>query len=122
MPSRSYLGDLAVTFDDDGAVVAAEGDTIELAMAAFEEAEDVAARIAALAGPIETLRSTPVAELSADIDGSRESCRAMECEMGNTVTDAMIARMEASGVTVALTNGGGCAPRCRPGRRRWATC
>ncbi len=102
-----YMGDLAVEFGDDGAVVAAEGDTVELTMAAFAEAEDVAARVAALAGPIEELRNTPVATLAADIDGSRESCRAMECEMGNTVADAMVARVESAGVTIALANGGG---------------
>jgi len=102
-----YLGDLAVEFDDEGAVISAEGDTIELTMAAFDEAEDVAARVAELAGPIATLRATPVAELAQDLDGSRESCRSAECEMGNAVADAMIARMEAAGVTIALTNGGG---------------
>ncbi len=97
-----YLGDLAVEFDADGAVVSAEGDTIELTMAAFDEAADVAARVAALAGPIEQLRATPVAELAADIDGSREACRARECEMGNTVADAMLARMAPAGVSIAL--------------------
>ena len=102
-----YMGDLAVEFDDDGAVISAEGDTVELAMAAFDEAEDVAARVAAMAGPIAELRASPVAELSADIDGSRESCRAMECEMGNTVADAMVARVADAGVTIAIANGGG---------------
>jgi len=102
-----YLGDLSVEFAEDGAVIAAEGDTVALAMADFPEAEDVAARIAALAGPIETLRNTPVTELAADIDGSRDNCRARECEMGNTVADAMVARMAAAGVTVAFANGGG---------------
>ena len=102
-----YLGDLALEFDADGAVVSATGDTIELAAAAFPEAEDVAARVAALAGPIAELRATPVAELGAGIDGSRESCRTGECEMGNTVADAMLARMAEAGVGLALTNGGG---------------
>jgi len=102
-----YMGDLAVEFDDQGAVVSAIGDTIELAMARFDEAEDIAARIVALAGPIETLRNTPVTELAADIDGSRDNCRARECEMGNTVADAMVARMAPAGVTVAFANGGG---------------
>ena len=102
-----FLGELAVEFDEDGAVISAEGDTIELDMAAFEEAEDVAARVAALAGPIAEMRATPVAELAAAIDGSRESCRAGECEMGNTVADAMVARMAPAGVSIALANGGG---------------
>jgi 5'-nucleotidase / UDP-sugar diphosphatase len=41
------------------------------------------------------------------IDGSRESCRAMECEMGNAVTNAMLARVGDPSITLALTNGGG---------------
>lgn len=102
-----FLGDLAVEFDEDGAVVSASGDTVEVAMTVFEEAEDVAARVVALAAPIERLRATPVAELAAAIDGSRENCRARECEMGNTVADAMLARMAGAGATIAITNGGG---------------
>ena len=101
-----YLGDLAVEFDDAGAVIAAEGDTV-LLDAAFAEAEDVAERVAALAGPIEDLKTTEIAEIAAPIDGSRESCRAMECEMGNSVTNAMLARVGDPSVTIALTNGGG---------------
>ncbi len=101
-----YMGDLTLEFAEDGAVAAATGDSIELD-AAFEPDAEVAARVAALAGPIETLKTTPVAELAAPIDGSRESCRAMECEMGNTVTDAMLARIGNPEITIALTNGGG---------------
>jgi len=102
-----YLGDLAVEFGADGAVVSAEGDTIELTMAAFEPAADVTARIEELRGPIAELTATPVTELAAPIDGARESCRVRECEMGNTVADAMLARTAALGPTIALANGGG---------------
>jgi len=101
-----YLGDLSLEFDEDGAVVAAEGDSV-LLDAAFAEAEDVAAHVAALAGPIEDLKRTEIAEIAAPIDGSRESCRAMECEMGNSVTNAMLARIGNPDITIALTNGGG---------------
>lgn len=102
-----YLGDLALEFDEDGAVVSASGDTVALAMADFEEAPDVVAAIDELRGPITTLTSTPVTTIAANIDGSRENCRARECEMGNTVADAMVARMEGAGVTIAFANGGG---------------
>jgi len=101
-----YLGDLELEFGDDGAVVAATGDTI-LLDAAIPPAADIEERIAALAEPIERMKAAPVAELAASIDGSRESCRAMECEMGNTVTDAMLARVADQGVSIAITNGGG---------------
>ena len=101
-----YLGDLTLEFAEDGAVAAASGDSM-LLDAAYAPAEDVAARVAALAGPIEELKTTPVADLAAPIDGSRDSCRAMECEMGNTVTDAMLARIGNPDITIAITNGGG---------------
>lgn len=101
-----YLGDLELEFADDGAVVAATGDTI-LLDASIPPAADIEERIASLAEPIERMKAAPVAELAASIDGSRESCRAMECEMGNTVTDAMLARVAGQGVTIAITNGGG---------------
>ena len=101
-----YLGELALEFGDDGAVVSATGDSI-LLDASIEPDATVEARIAELAGPIERIKAAPVAKLSASIDGSRESCRTRECEMGNTVTDAMLARVADQGVTIAITNGGG---------------
>ncbi len=101
-----YLGRMDLEFADDGAVVSATGDTI-LLDASFAEAEDLQARIDELAGPIEEMVRTPVAELAAGIDGSRESCRAMECEMGNTVADAMLEAVDGQGITIALANGGG---------------
>jgi 5'-nucleotidase / UDP-sugar diphosphatase len=102
-----YLGDLAVEFGEGGEVVSATGDTIELTMAAFDPAADVAARIEELRGPIAELTATPVTTLAAPIDGTRENCRARECEMGNTVADAMLARVSGLGATIALANGGG---------------
>lgn len=102
-----YLGDLAVEFGDDGTVVSATGDTIELSMVNFEPAADVAARIEELRGPIAEMTATPVTDLAAPIDGSRDNCRARECEMGNTVADAMLARVSGLGATIALANGGG---------------
>ena len=101
-----YLGELTLEFGEDGAVVAATGDTL-LLDATYAEADDIEALIAPLRAPIEELTRRPVAELAADIDGSRETCRAQECEMGNTVTDAMLAEVAAQDIRIALGNGGG---------------
>ncbi|TVP95548.1 MAG: multifunctional 2',3'-cyclic-nucleotide 2'-phosphodiesterase/5'-nucleotidase/3'-nucleotidase, partial [Roseinatronobacter sp.] len=101
-----YMGNLTLEFDDDGAVIAASGDTV-LLDASFAPAEDIEELIAPLRAPIEEMTRRPVAEIAADIDGSRETCRAQECEMGNTVTDAMLAEVAHQGIRVALTNGGG---------------
>ncbi|MBB4186030.1 5'-nucleotidase C-terminal domain-containing protein [Sinorhizobium terangae] len=101
-----YLGDLVVTFDDSGVVKAAKGDPI-LIDSSVKPDEAVLARIKELAKPIEELRTKVIAKTEAPIDGSRENCRAKECEMGTLVADAMLDRAKGQGVTIAITNGGG---------------
>ncbi|MCA1439809.1 5'-nucleotidase C-terminal domain-containing protein [Ensifer sp. IC4062] len=101
-----YLGDLVVTFDDSGVVKSAKGDPI-LIDSSVKPDEAVLARIKELAKPIEELRTKIIAKTEAPIDGSRENCRAKECEMGTLVADAMLDRVKDQGVTIAITNGGG---------------
>lgn len=101
-----FMGDVVLEFSEDGAVIAAEGDTV-LLDASFAPAEDIEALIAPLRAPIDEMTRRPVAEISAGIDGERERCRVQECEMGNTVADAMLAEARAFGAQVALANGGG---------------
>ncbi len=101
-----YLGDLVVTFDDNGVVKAAKGDPI-LIDSKFKPDEAVLARIKELAKPIEELKAKVIGKTEKPIDGTRESCRAEECEMGDLVADAMLDRVKDQGVTIAITNGGG---------------
>ncbi|RED11839.1 bifunctional metallophosphatase/5'-nucleotidase [Pontivivens insulae] len=101
-----YVGQLELTFDAEGNVIDAVGDTI-LLDASVEADPAIAARVAELAGPLEEIRQQVVASTSAPIDGDRSSCRAGECEMGVLVTDAMLDRVADQGVSIAITNGGG---------------
>ena len=101
-----YLGELKVVFDDNGIVKEASGGPI-LIDASFEPDQAVAARVKELAGPIEELKTKIVAETADPIDGSRETCRAGECQMGNLVADALLDRTKDQGVSIAITNGGG---------------
>ena len=101
-----YLGNLKVVFDDAGVVKEASGEPI-LVDSSIKPDEAVLARIKGLAGPIEELKNKIVAESAEPIDGSRETCRAAECAMGNLVTDAILDRTKDQGMTVAITNGGG---------------
>lgn len=71
------------------------------------EDEATVARVKELAAPLEEIRSRVVAEVSAPIDGSRESCRSGECAMGNLVSDAMLDRVRDQGIQIAISNGGG---------------
>ncbi|MEO0358610.1 MAG: metallophosphoesterase, partial [Pseudomonadota bacterium] len=99
-----YVGHLELTFDDDGVLLFAGGDTIVLD-ASVEADPAIAARVAELNGPIEDLKAQVVASTSAPIDGTRENCRTGECEMGNLVADAMLDRVKDQGVTIAIQNG-----------------
>ncbi|OCP15126.1 bifunctional metallophosphatase/5'-nucleotidase [Ensifer sp. LC163] len=101
-----YLGDLVVTFDDKGVVKAAKGDPI-LVDSSIKPDQSVLTRVAELGKPIEELRSKIIGRTEAPIDGSRDNCRAKECEMGSLVADAMLDRVKGQGVTIAITNGGG---------------
>ncbi|MFN3274890.1 MAG: bifunctional metallophosphatase/5'-nucleotidase [Paracoccus sp. (in: a-proteobacteria)] len=101
-----YLGHVTLTFDDEGNVTSASGQPILLDNAVPED-ETIAARVAEMVEPIDELRQTVVAQTLASIDGSRETCRARECEMGNLVADAILDRVAAQGVTIAIQNGGG---------------
>jgi 5'-nucleotidase len=101
-----YVGHLELTFDDDGNLTYASGDTI-LLDASVEEDAEIVARVAELAGPIEEMKTRVVAEAAEAIEGSRDVCRAMECAMGNLVADAMLDRVKDQGVQIAIQNGGG---------------
>ena len=101
-----YLGKLTVTFDDTGNVVSASGDPILLDASVIPHAA-IAARIAEMGAPIEEMKMRVVAQSSANIDGDRGSCRAVECEMGNLVADAMLDRVADQGIEIAIQNGGG---------------
>ncbi len=101
-----YVGHLVLTFDAAGKVTAATGDTV-LLDASVKPDPDILEVIKTYAGPIETLKAEKVATVKTDIDGSRETCRARECPMGDLVADAMLERARGQGVTIALQNGGG---------------
>ena len=101
-----YLGDIAITWDDNGVVTKAEGEPY-LIDASVTGNEDFKTQLAALAAPIAETMSEVIGTTTGPIDGARESCRAVECQMGNLVADAMLDRAASQGATIALANGGG---------------
>ncbi len=101
-----YLGELSVTFDDAGTLTEASGQPL-LIDATVEEDAEIVSRIEEAAAPLDEIRREVVAETGSEIDGSREACRAGECQMGNLVADAMLDRVRDQGIDVALNNGGG---------------
>ncbi|NBQ51163.1 MAG: multifunctional 2',3'-cyclic-nucleotide 2'-phosphodiesterase/5'-nucleotidase/3'-nucleotidase, partial [Marivivens sp.] len=101
-----FLGELNVTFDDDGNLTEASGQPILINGEVAEDAA-VVARIGELAQPLEEVRNRVVAETAAEIVGVREDCRARECAMGSLIADAMLARVADQGIQIAIQNGGG---------------
>ncbi len=101
-----FLGELNVTFDDDGNVVEAVGEPLIMDNTVTEDQAAVD-RIAELAKPLDEIRNKVVASAAAAIEGDRSICRVQECEMGNLVADAMLARVADQGVQIAIANSGG---------------
>ena len=101
-----YLGDIAITWDDNGVVTKAEGEPY-LIDASVTGNEDFKGQLAALAAPIEEAMGEVIGTTTGPIDGARETCRAVECQMGNLVAEAMLDRVKDQGVSIAIANGGG---------------
>ena len=101
-----FLGELNVTFDDDGVITEAVGAPI-IMDAAVTEDEATKARITEAAAPLDEIRNKVVAEAAEAIEGSRDVCRQMECAMGNLVADAMLDRVADQGISIAIANSGG---------------
>ena len=101
-----FLGELNVTFNDEGVITEAAGAPILMDGAVVED-EATVARITELAAPLEEVRNKVVAEASAPIEGNRDICRAMECSGGNLIADAMLDRVADQGIQIAIANSGG---------------
>ena len=75
--------------------------------AAVKEDAVTKSRIAEAAEPLSEIINTVVAYAAGFIDGERNICRVQECEMGNLITDAMLAEVSSRGVQIAIQNSGG---------------
>ncbi|WP_170770181.1 bifunctional metallophosphatase/5'-nucleotidase [Ruegeria lacuscaerulensis] len=109
-----FLGELNVTFDDDGNVVEAAGEPLIMDNTVTED-QSALDRIAELAVPLDEIRNKVVASAADAIEGDRAVCRVQECQMGNLVADAMLARVADQGVQIAIANSGGLRASIDPG-------
>ncbi len=101
-----FLGELNVTFDDEGIIIEASGAPLIMDAAVTEDAA-TKERISEAAKPLDEIRNKVIGESTDEINGSRDMCRAEECPMGNLVADAMLDRVKDQGIEIAITNGGG---------------
>ncbi|MET0437280.1 MAG: 5'-nucleotidase C-terminal domain-containing protein, partial [Devosia sp.] len=101
-----YLGDIAITWDDNGVVTKAEGEPY-LIDASVVANEDFKGQLETLLGPIEEMTSQVIGTTTDKLEGAREVCRVQECSMGNLLADAILDRVADQGATIAFQNGGG---------------
>lgn len=101
-----YLGDIAITWDDNGTVTKAEGEPY-LIDATVVANEDFKGQLATLLGPIEEMTSEVIGTTTDKLEGAREVCRVQECSMGNLLADAILDRVADQGATISFQNGGG---------------
>lgn len=109
-----FLGELNVSFDEAGNVTQAVGEPLIMDGTVAEDSGTLA-RIAELAVPLDEIRNKVVAEAATSVEGDRTVCRIQECQMGNLVADAMLARVKDQGVTIAIANSGGIRASLEPG-------
>jgi 5'-nucleotidase len=101
-----YLGDIAITWDDNGKVIKAEGEPY-LIDASVTANEDFKGQLQTLLGPIEEMTSKVIGSTTEKLQGAREVCRVQECTMGNLLADAILDRVADQGASIAFQNGGG---------------
>lgn len=110
-----YVGNLMVTFDPEGRIVAVDGDSNPVTVKGFTPDADL---LAAVVEPVEAfvagLADNVLAITEVDLDGLRSSVRTMETNQGNLIADALrwqaeqlAASFNAEAPDVALQNGGG---------------
>ncbi|MDD5263223.1 MAG: 5'-nucleotidase C-terminal domain-containing protein [Candidatus Bipolaricaulis sp.] len=100
------LGRVDVTFDADGVVLAAEGQTLPVGDSVPEDPK-VAAVLEPYEDDIALLMEAAVGTTAADLDGERAAVRSRETNLGNLVCDAMLWKTASLGTQVAIQNGGG---------------
>jgi 5'-nucleotidase len=99
-----YVGRLDITFDAEGAVAAASGDTILLSKYITPDTA-MQALIDNLSGPVDELRNQSInATTDVLLVGDRLVCRVEECNLGNVIADGLRAE---TGAQIAIMNGGG---------------
>lgn len=101
-----WLGDLTVGFDANGDITnVLAGQPAEVA-ASVEPDRGYEARIDVLKQPLVALRSQKVGEAAVALNGARADVRSKETNLGNLISDAMLAKGRPAGAQVALMNGG----------------
>jgi 5'-nucleotidase len=109
-----YLGDLDVSFDENGVPVEWSGEPI-LLDSLVPEAPEVLAVVEQMNGEVEPLTRMIVGRSDVDLVGDEDICRHYESNLGDLICDAMLWDTKHSGIQVTLFNGGGIRSGIRRG-------
>ncbi|WP_156151326.1 5'-nucleotidase C-terminal domain-containing protein [Domibacillus indicus] len=113
---NKFVGTLDVVFDEDGVATEYAGELIEVDAQndddtyVFEENAEVKKILAEKYTPaVDEMKATVVGSASAALDGERANVRTKETNLGNLITDAMLAKAKTidAATVIALQNGGG---------------
>jgi len=99
---NKYLGNLTVTFDDDGVASSWWGAPVKMTAAVPQDSE-IAEYIAEKNEELKPFTGAILGVVGTELIRSRTE----ESNIGNLITDAMLASVKDQGVQIALTNGGG---------------
>ncbi|XP_063227369.1 protein 5NUC-like [Bacillus rossius redtenbacheri] len=84
-----YLGKLHLVFDEEGELQTCEGNPI-LLDGSVPQDKTLLAELALWRGEIQKLENETIGRTAVLLDGDRKSCRLVECNFGNLITDAMV--------------------------------
>ncbi|PZV17786.1 MAG: multifunctional 2',3'-cyclic-nucleotide 2'-phosphodiesterase/5'-nucleotidase/3'-nucleotidase [Pseudanabaena sp.] len=101
-----YLGDLSVSFDPTGKLIAWAGKP-HVIDASIQPNQEFTDKLKAYAFPIEKLRQKIIGKSLVVLDGDRVKLRTSETSLGNLIADAILAKTRGDRVQVVLINAGG---------------
>ncbi|WP_283153363.1 cell wall-binding repeat-containing protein [Guptibacillus hwajinpoensis] len=105
----NFLGDLEVTFNEEGVLTDWDNELLDLgSKSKFEPNEEAKALYDELKKPLEEIEKEVVGQSDVYLNGKRASVRTGETNLGNLITDGMLYKAQQfTDATIAITNGGG---------------
>lgn len=100
-----YLGNLRVDFDEAGLPINWEGAPI-LLDETFEQDREVLDVVSVYKNQLDTFANEVVGKTDIDLDGSEDSCRFGECNLGDLMTDMMVWELTDQDISIAVLNSG----------------
>lgn len=102
-----WLGDLTVGFDANGDITNVLGARPTEVAASITPDGALENRIKVLAQPLASLRTAPAGVAAVALNGARNDVRTKETNLGNLISDALLAKGRPLGAVIGLMNGGG---------------